>query len=74
MIQASVRSKSSSTNGPSAASAAAPTFRVASPKDDISKDYLKEHYASISKKAQQKRSQERVSCVIPLGVHSVDTM
>ncbi|KAJ4422290.1 Amino-acid acetyltransferase, mitochondrial [Gnomoniopsis sp. IMI 355080] len=45
--------------GSSASSAATQNFRVASPKDEISQEYLKEHYTSISKKAQQKRSQDR---------------
>lgn len=54
-------SSSSSKGYPKAASVATQNFGVASPKEDISKDYLKEHYASISKKAQQKRSQDRVS-------------
>lgn len=54
-------SSSSSSSAKAAASAAAATqnFRVASPKEAIPKDYLKEHYASISKKAQQKQSQDR---------------
>lgn len=56
-----MRTKSTSSNGSAAASAAAQNFRVSSPKDGISHGYLKEHYASISKKAQQKRSQDRVS-------------
>lgn len=72
--QASVRAKSSSASGSPAPSAAAQNFRVASPRDDISKDYLKEHYASISKKAQQKQSQDRVSALVSSIAPLVDTM
>ncbi|KAF3767362.1 N-acetylglutamate synthase [Cryphonectria parasitica EP155] len=59
ITEASVRTKCSSSNGSTAASSATQNFRVASPKDEISQGYLKEHYASISKKAQQKRSRDR---------------
>lgn len=56
-----MRTKCTSSNGSAASSAAAQNFRVASPKDDISHEYLKEHYTSISKRANQQRSQDRVS-------------
>ncbi|PSS05291.1 hypothetical protein BD289DRAFT_4666 [Coniella lustricola] len=55
VFEASVRTKSTS----SKTTAASQNFRVSSPKEDISHSYLKEHYASIPKKAQQKRSQDR---------------
>ncbi|KKY36904.1 putative acetylglutamate synthase [Diaporthe ampelina] len=57
LAEASTRTKSSSSK--SSAAAATQSFRVASPKDQFSKDLLKEHYASIPRKAQEKRSQDR---------------
>ncbi|KAL1876500.1 Amino-acid acetyltransferase, mitochondrial [Diaporthe australafricana] len=57
LVEISTRAKSSSSKN--TAASATSSFRVASPKDEFSKDILKEHYASIPKKAQEKRSQDR---------------
>ncbi|KAG8167792.1 hypothetical protein KVR01_003481 [Diaporthe batatas] len=57
LAEISKRTKSSSSK--SSAAAVTHSFRVETPKDQFSKDILKEHYASIPRKAREKRSQDR---------------
>ncbi|KAK2614294.1 hypothetical protein N8I77_001136 [Diaporthe amygdali] len=58
-VLAEVSTRTKSTSSKNSTAAATQNFRVASPKDHFSKDILKDHYASIPRKAQEKRSQDR---------------